>query len=204
MRDLNRCLLVMYHDPVSNLVKLGNLWNQSQIPFDSDSKLIGCNYLNREYRTREYRTLIGTSYPMTDILCDYELMIKDGLICGIAIGAPSKGMKCMKNFLGSVNCRSFYNISHANFESLSMHYINSPDDFLLQASLDADIYLYKSTHGVDYTSIDLIGDLFVWKGAHTSGVVIEDLIILFDVSANVLTRLNFRLETKNLPEPMLA
>ena len=192
MRNLNNTWVVMFHDPVSNLVKLGKLPSQHLISSTLD--LVGCRHLNRVYRVP-----VGDFAPGTEII-DYQLLLLDGLVSGILLDVSYKGMKCMKYFLGAKNCRSVYNISHSNCESLSLHYINSPGDFLLQAGIEIE-YIFR--HDIDYEDLTMIAGEYVWRGIDSNGIAAVDSIILIDMGFDAWPKLNFELETRNLPEPIL-
>ena len=183
----------MFHDPVSNLVKLGKL--QSQHLISSVLDLAGCRHLNRVYRSP-----VGDDAPGPCIL-DYQLLLLDGLVAGIALDVPDEGTKFMKYFSGAKNCRSINN-SNSHCESLSLHYINSPVDFLFQASIN-DKYIYNSHYDIDYEFLTMIAGDFVWRGIDSNGIAVVDLIILIDMGFDAWPKLNFELETRNLPEPIL-
>ncbi len=149
-------------------------------------------YLNRIYT------------DLTDMgFFEYDPIVsKDNLLLGIGFMTPEiKDKLWAKNLLD--NCRNAVVDRFEDGEVLRFYWYFTETFEELKERLPKD---YLAENDLKYPVLSLsmfLSGIYVWKGVSEEGEPIEDAMMFFDDRIDRWACLGFKLETENIPEPIL-
>ena len=186
---MNQVQKVVFYDPLSQRVKMADYF-----PIRDNDKYEKrrCRYLNRIYE------------DLPDIgFFEYDAIVsKDNLLLGIGFTCPEVENKLWaKNLLD--NCRNAVvdRLKDRNRTVAQFYWYFTETFEELKERVHEDY-----SKDLDYPALlwsRFLSGIYVWKGVSEDGKPMEDAMLFFDDQIDRWPWLGFKLETENIPEPIL-
>ena len=184
---MNQIQKVVFYDPLSQRVKMADYFPTRN---HDDYEKRRCRYLNRIYE------------DLPDIgFFEYDPIVsKNNLLLGIGFTCPDVENKLWaKNLLD--NCHNAIVNRLDNGEVLNFYWYFTETFEELKKRLHEDY-----SEDLDYPALlwsQFLSGIYVWKGVSEDGEPVEDAMLFFDDRIDRCPWLGFKLETENIPEPIL-
>ena len=185
---MNEMQRVVFYDPLSQRVKMADYFPTRN---RDDYEKRRCRYLNRIYE------------DLPDIgFFEYDPIVsKDNLLLGIGFTCPDVENKLWAKNLWD-NCRNVVVSDRWEDGTAAIFYWYFTETFEeLRERLHED-YSENSNYPALLWSRFLSG-IYVWKGVSEDREPVEDAMLFFDDRIDRWPWLGFKLETENIPEPIL-
>ena len=185
---MNQIQKVVFYDPLSQRVKMADYF-----PIRDNDKYEKrrCRYLNRIYEDLPNKGFF-----------EYDPIVsKDNLLLGMGFTCPDVENKLWAKNLWD-NCRNVVVSERWEDGTASIFYWYFTETFEeLKERVHEDY-----SKDLDYPALlwsRFLSGIYVWKGVSEDGKPMEDAMLFFDDQIDRWPWLGFKLETENIPEPIL-